>query len=51
MEFVNGGELMSLILKEGGFGEKISWYASQFNPKDVNTVACSQGVFRRASAF
>ena len=25
MEFVSGGELMSLICKERGFGEKRSW--------------------------
>jgi len=30
MEYVSGGELISLICKEGGFGEKRSWYVSQF---------------------
>ena len=49
MEFVSGGELMSLIVKERGFGEKTSWYASQFNPAAVGTVACSKGAFLGAS--
>ena len=44
MEFVRGGELMSLIVKERGFGEKRSWYASQCNPTAVNTVAYSNDV-------
>ena len=51
MEFVSGGELMSLIVKERGFGEKKSWYVSQFNPKAVNTIACSMGVLWVLSAF
>ena len=32
MEYVGGGELMSLICKEGGFDEKRSWYVSQLMP-------------------
>ena len=40
---------MSLIVKERGFGEKTSWYASQFNPAAVDTVACSKGAFLGAS--
>ena len=51
MEFVSGGELMSLIVKERGFGEKRSWYVSQFNPTAVNTIACNKGVFWGTSVF
>ena len=43
MEFVSGGELMSLIVKERGFGEKRSCYASQFNQTAINTITCILG--------
>ena len=46
MEFVSGGELMSLIVKERGFGEKRSWYASQCNLTAEITVAFSNMYFR-----
>lgn len=51
MEFVSGGELMSLIVKKGGFGEKKSWYVCQFNPTAVNTIACTKRIFWGASVF
>ena len=51
MEFISGGELMSLIVKERGFGEKRSWYVAQFNPAAVNSIARTKGVFWGASVF
>ena len=52
MEFVGGGELISLIVKERGFGKKKSWYVSQFNHATaVNTIACRMGVLWGVRAF
>ena len=51
MEFVGGGELISLIDKERGFGEKKSRFVSQFNPTALNTIACSMGLLWGVSAF
>ena len=45
MEYVSGGELMSLICKRGGFGEKRSRYVYQFKPTTLNTVACNIGAY------
>ena len=51
MEFVGGGELISLIVKERGFGEKRSWFVSQLNPTAVNSIASTKGAFWGASVF
>jgi len=51
MEYVSGSELMSLICKRGGFGEKRSRYVYQFKQTTLNTVARNRSVFWGASAF